>query len=170
MNLNALFLLGYGVYIVSSRKGDKINGQIANTVFQITSTPPTIGISINKLNLTHEYISESGVFSIAVLDKDAPLKFIGQFGFKSGRDVNKFENVKYDIRDTKSPIIQENVLAYIELKVINKLDVFTHTIFVGEVVAADVLKEGDPMSYDYYHKVKKGTTHKNAPTYNKPEK
>ena len=83
MNPQALHKLGYGVYVVCSRKGESINGQIANTVFQITSEPPTLAVSINKSNLTHEYIKDSGVFTASVLCQDTPLSFIGNFGFKS---------------------------------------------------------------------------------------
>ncbi len=170
MNPEVLFKLNYGVYIVSSSKGDRINGQIANVVFQVTNEPLTIGIAINRNNLTHEYIIESGVFAISILEKDTPLKLIGQFGFKCGRDTDKFSNVGYKKEVTACPIITDHSLGYIEAKLINKLDVMTHTIFVGEVVGGDILKEGEPMTYDYYHKVKRGTTHKNAPTYVKNKK
>ncbi len=91
MNMRAVQKMCYGVYIISSKKDDKINGQIANTAFQITSEPATVAISINKQNLTHEYIEASKVFTISILSKDAPMTLIGNFGFKSGRDINKFE-------------------------------------------------------------------------------
>ena len=94
------------------------NGQIANVVFQITNTPPTIGISINKNNLTHDYITESGVFSVSILGKDAPLNLIGQFGFKCGRDIDKFGDVKYRKGETTCPIITDYSLGYIEAKVL----------------------------------------------------
>ena len=86
MDLKALYKLGYGLYVVSSIKGSRRNGQIANTVFQITSEPPTIAVSINKNNLTHQFITESKVLSVSVLSQDTPLSFIGRFGFKSGRE------------------------------------------------------------------------------------
>ena len=93
MNLNALYKLGYGMYIVGSHKGDKLNGQVANTVFQITSEPPTVAVSINKSNLTHDYIKTSKVFSASILCQAAPLPYIGGFGFKSGRDTDKTKGV-----------------------------------------------------------------------------
>ena len=93
MNLQSLRKLGYGVYIVCSKKGEKFNGQIVNTLFQVTSEPPTIAVSINKNNLTHEYIEDSKVFTASVLYQDTPLSFIGKFGFRSGRDINKFEEM-----------------------------------------------------------------------------
>ena len=165
MNLKALYKLGYGLYIVCSRKGDKLNGQIANTVFQITSEPPTIAVSINKNNLTHEFIKESRVFVASVLSQDTPLSFIGHFGFKSGRDIDKLKNINYKIGETQAPLVTDNALAYLEAKVIQEVDVGTHTIFIGEVVGADVLREGEPMTYAYYHQVKRGTTPKAAPSY-----
>ena len=165
MNTKILFSLSYGLYVVSSAEGDKINGQIANSVFQITAEPVRLAVSINRLNLTHEYIEKSGVFSVSILEKDVPMKFIGNFGFKSGRDVNKFSDVSYKIGKTQAPLVEDYSLGYLEAKVIDKIDIETHTIFIGEVVDADVFKAGEPMTYAYYHEVKKGKSPKTAPTY-----
>ena len=165
MNLKALYKLGYGLYVVSSRKGDRLTGQIANTVFQITSEPPTIAVSINKNNLTHELIKESKVLMVSVISQDTPLSFIGHFGFKSGRGIDKFKGINYKIDETQTPVVTENALAYLEAKVVQEVDVGTHTIFIGELVGADVLREGGPMTYAYYHQVKRGTTPKAAPSY-----
>ena len=165
MNLKALYKLSYGLYVVCSRKGDKLNGQIANTVVQITSEPSTIAVSINKNNLTYEFIKDSGVFSVSVLAQDTPLSFIGHFGFKSGRDIDKLEGISYKMSETQAPLIIDNSLAYLEAEVIQEVDAGTHTIFIGELVGADVLKEGEPMTYAYYHQVKRGTTPKTAPSY-----
>ena len=165
MNTKALYKLGYGLYVVCSKKGDKLNGQIANTVFQITSEPPTIAVSINKDNLTHEFIKESKVLAVSVLSQDTPLSFIGHFGFKSGRDIDKLEGINYKIGETKAPVVTDNALSYLEAKVIQEVDVGTHTIFIGELTGADVIREGEPMTYAYYHQVKRGTTPKTAPSY-----
>jgi len=165
MNLKALYKLGYGLYVVCSRKGSRVNGQIANTVFQITSEPPTIAVSINKNNLTHEFIRESKVMAVSVLSQDTPLSFIGHFGFKSGRDIDKLKGINYKTGDAQAPVVTDNVLAYLEAKVIREVDVGTHTIFIGELVDADVIKEGEPMTYAYYHQVKRGSTPKTAPSY-----
>ena len=165
MNLKALYNLSYGLYIVSSRKGDRFNAQIANTVVQVTSEPPTISVCINKQNLTHEFITESKVLTASMLSQDTPLSFIGHFGFKSGREIDKFKDVNYRLGETKAPIVLDHSLAYLEARVINQVDVGTHTIFIGELVGADVLKEGQPMTYAYYHQVKRGTTPNTAPSY-----
>jgi len=165
MDHRALHKIGYGLYVICSRKGDRLNGQIANTVFQITSEPPTISVSINKNNLTHEFIRESKVFTVSALSQDAPLSFIGHFGFKSGRDIDKLEGINYKIGETRAPVVTDNTLAYLEVRVIQEVDVGTHTLFIGELVAAEVLKEGEPMTYAYYHQVKRGTTPKTAPSY-----
>ncbi len=169
MNLQALFKLNYGLYIVAVKDGDKMNGQIANTVFQVTAEPIRVAVAINKLNLTHEMITKTGKFSINILTEEAPFKFIGQFGFKSGRDINKFEGVSYKISDNDLPIILDHSCAYIEGKVVNSFDAGTHTIFLADVVDADIMGEGKPMTYDYYHKEVKGKTPKTASTYIKEE-
>jgi len=165
VNLNALCKISYGMYIIGSHKGEQLNGQIANTVFQITSEPPTVAVSINKQNLTHEYVKESKVFSASILCQLAPLPFIGGFGFKSGRNTNKLEGVKYKVGITGSPIFLDNTTAYLESEVIQDVDAGTHTIFIGKVVAAEILTEDPCMTYEYYHQVKRGTTPKTAPSY-----
>lgn len=167
MDTKALHMISYGMYIISSRKGDRINGQTANTVIQVSSDPPVISVCINKGNLTHEYIEESEVFTVSVLSQDTPLKIIGGFGFKSGRDADKFEGVDYKLGETGAPVVLANTLAYLEARVIDSIDVGTHTIFIGEIAAAEVLAEGEPMTYAYYHLVKRGATPKSAPSYHK---
>ena len=165
MDLKALYPISYGMYVICSKKGDKINGQIANTVIQVCSEPPTISVCINKGNLTHEFIEASKVFTVSVLSKETPLSFIGRFGFKSGRDVDKLEGINYKMGITKAPIVLDNALSYMEAKMVSSLDTPTHTIFVGELVDAGVVREGEPMTYAYYHEVKRGTTPKTAPHY-----
>ena len=169
MDLKTLFKISYGLYVVTTHTDDKINGQIANTIFQITAEPPTLGISINKLNLTHEMIQKSGLFVVNILEKETPLSLIGNFGFKSGRDINKFEGISYKLGQNGCPIILENSVGYIELKVTHQLDVYTHMLFVGEITNAEVLSSKEPMTYAYYHEVKRGTTPKNAATFQASE-
>ena len=167
MNLKSLHKISYGLYIICSKENEKINGQIANAIFQVTSQPPTIAVSINKNNLTHKYISKSKFFTISVLSKETPMSFIGNFGFKSGKDFNKFNEVDYKLSKNKIPIILDNSTAFFEVKVLNSIDMSTHTIFIGEVKDADILSDKPVMTYEYYHECKGGKSPKNAPTYNK---
>ena len=165
MDINTLYKISYGVYIVSSMKDGKPNGLISTTIFQTTAEPPTITASINKQSLTHEYILQSGVFCVSVLSKDTPMKFIGTFGFKSGREIDKFKGVEYTTGETGAPIVLENAVAYLEAKVVNSLDLGTHTLFVGEVVGAETLNDNELMTYAYYHDIKHGMSPAAAPTY-----
>ncbi len=156
------------MYIVGSKKEDSLNGQLADSVFQVTSTPAKIAISINKLNLTRDFIEESKLFCISILPIDFPLKLIGHFGFKSGREINKFENIEYELTENGLPYLK-NSLGFIECKVINSVSESTHSIFIGEVIACDILNTGEPMTYSYYHEIKGGGNSKNAPHYIKKE-
>jgi ferric-chelate reductase [NAD(P)H] len=125
-----------------------------------------VAVSINKNNLTHSYISASKVFSASLLCAATPLPFIGRFGFRSGRDIDKLEGVKYKIGTTGAPVVLDNAVAYIEARVVKQFDVGTHTLFVGEVQEAEVLSESEEcMTYTYYQQVKRGTTPRQAPTY-----
>ncbi len=169
MNRKALHRISYGLYVVTSGKESDCSGQIANTVIQVTSEPATIAVSINKQNFTHKFMRKSGVFVVSILSKNTPLKFIGHFGFKSGRDIDKLEGINYKTGKTGAPIVLDNAVAYIETKVIKEVDAGTHTVFVGEVVDAEILTDEKPMTYAYYHLAKKGATPKMAPTYLKEE-
>lgn len=169
MNKEAFRKISYGLYLVSSVKDGKFNGQIANSMFQVTSKPSTIAVSINKENLTHSYIQASRVFSVSILSEETPMTFIGLFGFKSGRDIDKFKNIKYRIGKTGSPIVLDNAVAYLEVKLIQELECGSHTIFVGEVVDYDNLGNDPPMTYAYYRTVRKGKSPKTAPTYQQEE-
>lgn len=169
MDLKALYKISYGMYVVSSKKGEKINGQIANTVFQITSEPPMVAVSINKQNLTNEFIKASRIFAISVLSKTTPMKFIGHFGFKSGREIDKFGGVNYKLGITGAPIALEHSIAYLEVEVVNEIEIGTHTIFIGKVVGVEIIADGEPMTYAYYHEIKRGVSPKTAPTYIKEE-
>jgi flavin reductase (DIM6/NTAB) family NADH-FMN oxidoreductase RutF/rubredoxin len=165
MNIKAVQKICYGVYIVSSKKDDKINGQIANVAFQITSEPPTIAISINKQNLTHEFIEASKVFSLSILSIEATMALIGRFGFKSGREIDKFKDTAHRIGATGTPVVLENTSGFVECEVLSSTDVGTHTIFIGKVVESEVLSDAEPMTYAYYHQIKGGKSPKTAPTY-----
>jgi rubredoxin/flavin reductase (DIM6/NTAB) family NADH-FMN oxidoreductase RutF len=169
MDPNILHNIGYGMYVVGSFKGERLNAQIVNTLFQITSEPVTIAVSINKENLTHGFIEASMMFSASILAEETPLNFIGRFGFRSGRDADKLKDVKFRKLGSGCPVILEYSIGYIEARVINKLDSITHTLFLGEMTSSEVLKTDRPMTYAYYHQVKRGTTPKTAPTFIKGE-
>jgi flavin reductase (DIM6/NTAB) family NADH-FMN oxidoreductase RutF/rubredoxin len=160
--------LTYGLYVVTSCADGKANGQIANTVFQVTADPARVAVSLNKENLTHKYVSRGGVFGVSVLAEETPMTFIGLFGFKSGRGVDKLARVEHKEGASGCPLVTENALAVMEARVVSSLDVGTHTIFVGDVVAGEVLRDGEPLTYAYYRDTKKGKAPKTAPTYHGP--
>ncbi|MDD5711753.1 MAG: flavin reductase family protein, partial [Smithellaceae bacterium] len=114
MNSKALHKLSYGLHVVGAAGTSKINGQIANAVMQITSDPQTVAISINKENLTHGLIKESGKFALSVISESAPMTLIGLFGFKSGRNVDKFGSCHYRLGITGAPILLDHTAAYLE--------------------------------------------------------
>lgn len=170
LDSKALHKISYGLYVVTSGKENKCNGQIANTLFQITSQPETIAVSINKNNYTHSLIKATNLFAVSVLSKDAPLKFIGSFGFRCGRDADKFEGIKFKIGKTGTRIVLDYTIAYLEAEVIKEVDAGTHTLFIGKIVDAQVLSEDDPMTYAFYHEIKRGITPRSAPTYSTSER
>ncbi len=170
MNPKALHKISYGMYVVSSRKDGKFNGQIANTIVQTTSEPAMIALCINKKNLTHEFIEASKVVTVSVLSTATPMEFIGRFGFKSGRDGYKYDGVNYKVGVTGAPVVLDHALAYYEAEVVASMEAETHTLYLAKVLDAEILDEkAEPMTYAYYHLVKGGKSPKTAPTYIKEE-
>jgi ferric-chelate reductase [NAD(P)H] len=165
MDKTAFQQCSYGVYIISAQQDGKLNGQIANAVCQVTSEPAMVSVCVNKQNLTHELIAGSRSFAVSILSEETPMQFIGRFGFKSGRDTDKFEGIEYRQGRTMAPIVLDNTTSYMECELAWSMDVGTHTIFIGRVVDTGVVGEGRPMTYEYYHLVKGGKSPKTAPTY-----
>jgi ferric-chelate reductase [NAD(P)H] len=166
IDINAFLKVTYGLYIVSSKSNDRLNGFISNSVFQVTAEPNKFAVCCHKNNFTATLIKESNVFSVSVLQKEAKPRLIGLFGYKSGRDVNKYENVNYIFGKTGAPVVVDDTLAWFECEVIQTFDVGTHLLFIGEVVSSNVINsEAEPLTYTYYREVKKGFAPENAPTF-----
>jgi flavin reductase (DIM6/NTAB) family NADH-FMN oxidoreductase RutF/rubredoxin len=166
VDITAFFKVTYGLYIVSSRDGDNLNGHISNTVFQVTADPPQFVVATHKDNLTTRYIEKSGVFSVSVLQQDIDLEFMGPWGFKSGTTTNKFKNAGYRFGKSGAPIVLDKAIAFIDCQVVDRMDTGTHILYVGQVLDAGILDEKlKPLTYDHYREVIKGLSPEHAPTY-----
>lgn len=163
MNKNAFRQLSYGVYVISTWDNGRATGCTANSAMQITSDPATVAVSINHDNYTNQCIQNTGKFAVSILGEHSDPGIIGAFGFRSGRDCDKFDGVEQTVREYL-PVVAD-ACAYIVCEVIDKMETPTHTVFLGKVLDADVLKQDDAMTYAYYHNVIKGKSPKNAPTY-----
>lgn len=154
---NILFKIQYGLYVVSSHDEDKLNGQICNTLFQITSSPLRVAIGINQNNLTHEYIKKSNSFSVCILGENC-LPLIERFGYKSGREVEKYKDIDYELTALGNPMVKDCV-AQFECKVVPEMsiDAGTHTIFIADVVAGKIIEEKEGVTYSQYRQMKKST-------------
>lgn len=170
MKYKAFHKLSYGLYIIATELDGKKFGYIGNTAFQITSEPALIAISSHKNNYTTARILESGKFSISVLKKEVNTSLIGEFGFMSGADFDKFRNVQTITSVTGAPIITDSSVAWFDCKVVNSIDVGSHILIIGEVADSDVLSGDEPLTYDYYREKYKMLAPKNAPTYLEKEK
>ncbi len=146
--------VSYGLYVVSSISGERFNGQVCNTVFQITSDPPRIAIGINHKNLTHEFIEASGVFAVSILGND-DMRLVRRFGYRSGRDFDKFKGVPVRIGRTGCPIL-EGAIGYLECNLLKdrRLDAGTHGIFVGDIVGGALFRDEEPLTYARYQAAK----------------
>ncbi len=152
MDNRAMFKLSYGLFVLTARDGKKDNGCIINTAAQVTTTPNRITIAVNKQNYTHDMIVKTGVFNVSIIDESAPFSLFTDFGFRSGKDCNKFENVQPQRAENGVAYISEFTCAYISGKVVSSVDLGTHTLFVADVTDAQVLSDNEPVTYAYYHK------------------
>lgn len=165
MDLQSFFKMNYGLYIVSSQADGQRSGCVVNTLAQVTAEPPKLTVSVSKNNLTTEIIRKAGFFTGVVLDQDADMIYIGRFGFRTGRDLDKFDGIEYREDEQGMPYPTGHAVARYSCKVLQEIDLGTHIMFVGEVLEAETLSDKEPLTYAYYHAVKKGKTPKNAPSY-----
>lgn len=151
-DLNALFNIGYGLYVVTSNDGKKDNGLIVNTVTQVTNTPNRVAVTVNKQNYSHHIIEQTGKMNVNCLSVDAPFKVFETFGFQSGRTADKFADCDF------TPLRSDNGLAFLpryinsfmSLKVEQYVDLDTHGMFICSVTEARVLSDRETMTYTYY--------------------
>jgi len=149
----ALNSIGYGLYVVTSRDGNKDNGLIVNTVTQVTNTPNRVAVTVNKLNYSCEVIAKTGVLNISVLSEDAPFQLFEHFGFHSGRDVDKFADFSGAQRAANGLLfLNKYANSVICGKVIQQVDLGTHVMFVCDVTECVRLSDAETMTYTYYHK------------------
>ena len=151
MNTDVLRQIGYGLYVLTANDGTKDNGCIINTVMQVTSNPVQIGIAVNKQNYTNGMIRNNKKFNVSILSEKAGFEIYKHFGFQSGKNVDKFA----DFADAKrSPngllYITKGTNAYMSAYVKQEIDLDTHTLFIAQLVAAEVLSEDKSVTYDYY--------------------
>ncbi len=147
----AMFKLSYGLFVLSAKDGDKDNGCITNTVMQVTDVKKRIAIAVNKANYTHDMIMKTGAFNVSVLTTEAPFKLFKQFGFQSGRDVDKFADGGVQARTANGiSYVPEYSNAVISGKVVETQEYDTHTLFIAEVTEAAVLSNVPSVTYQYY--------------------
>lgn len=165
MNNKSLYKLTYGLFVVTVNNGVKNTGCVINTAIQVTSKPQRLALTISKDNYTHDVLAQSKVCTVSVLSENVPMNTIAAFGFQSGRDADKFANIPTGTAECGLPYLTEGTVAYFAGNIISSTDVGTHTIFIMELTEGEILSEEPPMTYAYYQQVKKGTSPKNAPSY-----
>ena len=153
MDNSVMFSLTYGLFVVTAKEGDKDNGCITNTAAQVTDTPLRISLTVNKANYTHGMIERTGEFNVSILSEKSSFDTFKHFGFQSGRDVDKFDGYTTAKRaDNGIFYITEGTNAYISAKVVQSVDLGTHTMFIADVVAGEKLSDAPSTTYTYYQK------------------
>lgn len=168
MDYKALHKLSYGLYIIASQFEGQKAGYVANTAFQVTSSPAQLAISCHKKNDTTDVIIKSGAFSVSVLKKEPDIKIIGEFGFMSSSDTDKFASVKTATGISGAPVVMGESVAWFDCKVVQSLDLGSHILVIGEILDGQILSDEEALTYDYYREKYKMMAPKNAPTYIDP--
>ena len=149
-DLTALFRIGYGLYVVTSNDGKKDNGLIVNTVIQLTDTPNRVAVNINKANYSHHVIKQTGMLNVNCLSTEAPFSVFQQFGFQTGRSVDKFAGQTVHRSDNGLVFLDKYINAFMSLKVEDYVDLDTHGMFICSVTEARVMSNQETMTYTYY--------------------
>ncbi|MDD6351780.1 MAG: flavin reductase [Lachnospiraceae bacterium] len=150
MDNKVLHNLTYGLFILTARDEDKDNGCVINTVAQVASQPERIAISVNKANYTHDMILKTGAFNLSVLTEKASFDTFKNFGFQSGRDVDKMAPITFARSENGIAYLTEETNAYLSCKVIQSIDVGSHTLFIADLVDGEILGKDPSVSYAYY--------------------
>lgn len=153
MDTNALFKIGYGLYVLTANENGKDNGCIINTAMQVTSNPCQIAIAVNKMNYTNKLIQNTKKFNLSVLSETSRFDVFKHFGFQSGANTNKFDNY-YDTKRSPNGLlyITKDTNAYMSAYVKQEIDLGTHTMFIAQLVAAEILSDAPTVTYDFYQK------------------
>ena len=149
-DLSALFNIGYGLYVVTSNDGKKDNGLIVNTISQVTNTPNRIAVTINKQNYSHHVIKQTGILNVNCLDTSAPFSVFQNYGFQSGRTVDKFAGIEELRSDNGLRFLPMYINSFISLKVESYVDLDTHGMFICSITEARVMSDKETMTYTYY--------------------
>lgn len=165
MDGRAFQKLTCGLYVVTTVHEGQKSGCVVNTVTQVTSSPAKVMVAINKQNFTSGILEKAGVFHITALTEEVPIPVIGCFGYQTSAEFDKFAEFETKVDANGCPYVPEGATASFTCKLVQQLDVGTHILFIGEVQDAEVTSEDNPMSYSYYHVVKKGKTPPKAPSY-----
>lgn len=153
MDSKVMNKIGYGLYVLTAKEDGKNNGCIINTTQQVTSSPNRISVTVNKDNYTHDMIMRTKEFNVSIISEKADFDLFKHFGFQSGRDVDKLSDYT-DKKEASNGIVYvtNGTNAYISGKVINTVDLGTHTMFIADVVDGEVIDDAPSATYDYYHK------------------
>ena len=159
MDKKAMYRLSYGLFVVTAKEGEKDNGCITNTVMQVTSSPNRISLAVNKENYTHDMILHTGKFSVSVISEQASFDLFRHFWFQSGKDKDKFEDFQnVQRKENGLYVITEGTNAWLSAKVIQSIDLGSHTLFLAEVEDGEVISESPSATYAYYQNVIKPKT------------
>lgn len=155
MDKTALFSLSYGVFFLSTKNGEKINACITNTAIQAASSPDRIAISCLNSNITCMMIKMSKVFSLSILDSTCTYELIERFGMHSARDTDKFAGYNLPTDKNGAPYLTEQACAVLTCRVVDSIDLGSHTLFIAEIDDAFKVSKNPPLTYaDYHAKVK----------------
>ncbi len=146
----AMYKIPYGLFMLTTTDGERQNGCIVNTVSMITENPKRIVVFVNKANYSEELLKKNKIFNVSVLSESVPFEIFKQFGFQSGRDVDKFEGGRYATSENGLYYLPEYANAFMSAKVVDAYDYGTHTLFVAEVTEAKKLSDEPSATYDYY--------------------
>ena len=151
MNTKAMYALSYGLFVVSTKVGDKDNGCITNTAIQVTSEPNQIALAVNCANYTNELMKQAGIFNISVISEEADFELFKRFGFQSGRDVDKYAGFADYARTANGlTYVTKGTNAFLSAKIKQQVELGSHTLFIAEVTDMDVLSQVPSATYSYY--------------------
>jgi flavin reductase (DIM6/NTAB) family NADH-FMN oxidoreductase RutF len=145
MNKNIFQLVDHEIFVISTRHEQKINGQIATWIIKASLAPEPLRIMavISPFNYTYQLIKKSKIFTVQLLTT-SQIDLVPLFGLKSGKDINKFEGLKF--YDSKSGLpVLEDICGFVECKTVQEIELGDRIILIADVFHSDFFKEKTPL-------------------------
>ena len=135
----------YGLYVVTVSHGGEDHGMTANWVTQASFEPPMVAVAVENTSKTIGMIRDSHHFALNLLQKDQR-DLAGKLGRSSEQAPQKLKGLKTKPAPVSGTPVLADAIGWVECRLMTTVPSGDHTLVLGEVVAAGVEHDGEPLT------------------------